>query len=218
MNKMMEHNGKFINNNCTRRVKPTLLRDVKTEALLLFCRTALERYFEQLNDENILPFIGSKQETDYVYGTLKRLTQLLQECVVNVDYILDVVEHAGKDPKIFALWKKEAPLIEYYNTMAITVERCYEGEPAYLPEFMVSCVLSHWILEEKKSVSLYPFLADIDYLELIGVFESNRSEFIKNGECHIDKIYKISEQVVESLKRKKFKPQKTVLSRLQKRK
>ena len=36
------------NINCTARIKPSLLRDVKTEALLVFVRTALERYFEQI--------------------------------------------------------------------------------------------------------------------------------------------------------------------------
>lgn len=32
---------------CKNRIKPLLLRDVKTEALLVFVRTTLEDYFNQ---------------------------------------------------------------------------------------------------------------------------------------------------------------------------
>ena len=36
-------------NNCKNRVKPKLLREQKTEALLVFIRTTLEQYFKDLH-------------------------------------------------------------------------------------------------------------------------------------------------------------------------
>ena len=37
-----------LNTNCKNRIKPKLIRDVKTEALLVFARTALERFFAKM--------------------------------------------------------------------------------------------------------------------------------------------------------------------------
>ena len=34
---------------CSNRIKPKLLRDIKTEALLAFIRTTLEEYFKELD-------------------------------------------------------------------------------------------------------------------------------------------------------------------------
>lgn len=197
-------NEKFINYYCTSRIKPTLLRDVKTEALLVFVRTALERYFIQLKEAGYRPVVGSDEDTDYIYSTLQFILQKLQESVVNVDYILELTSKAHQDKFFELLYYKEKPLIDYYNVLAMTIEKQYNGSKAYLPEFMVICCLSNWILEEEKSVSLYPFLENIDWLELISRFELNAKEFEKNGECHISKIHEISFHVVVKLKQKKF--------------
>ena len=35
---------------CKNRVKPKLLRDIKTEALLVFIRTTLEQSFQQIDN------------------------------------------------------------------------------------------------------------------------------------------------------------------------
>lgn len=197
-------NQKFINEYCTDRIKPTLLRDVKTEALLVFVRTALERYFIQLKEAGFRPAVGSDEDTEYIYSTLQLLLQNLQTSVVNVDYILELTSKAHQEKFFELLYYKEKPLIDYYNALAISIEEQYSDSKAYLPEFMVICCLSNWILEEEKSVSLYPFLENIDWLELIGRFELNAKEFEKNGECHISKIHEISFNVINKLKQKKF--------------
>lgn len=197
-------NEKLINDYCTSRIKPSLLRDVKTEALLVFVRTALERYFTQLKEAGFRPVVGSDEDTEYIYTTLNYILQNLQKHVVNVDYILELTSKAHKEKFLELLYYKEKPLIDYYNVLAMTIEKQYNGSKAYIPEFMVVCCLSNWILEEEKSVRFYPFLEDIDWLELIGRFELNAKEFEKNGECHISKVHEISFQVVKKLKEKKF--------------
>ncbi len=195
---------KFINNNCTDRVKPTLLRDVKTEALLVFVRTALERYFSQLKEAGFRPVVGSDEDTEYIYSTLQEILLNLQRYVVNVDYILELTSKAHENKILQTLYYKEMPLIDYYNVLAITIEEQYKDSQAYLPEFMVVCCLSNWILEEEKSVFLYPFLENIDWLELISRFELNAKEFDRNGECQISRIHEISFHVIKRLKEKKF--------------
>lgn len=195
----------LVDNNCKNRIKPRLLRDVKTEALLVFARTALERYFARIDENGFQPIVGTDDDTVYVYDTLRSLTDNLQKCVVNADYLINLVQSAEKYPELKKQAKYEEPLIRYYDVMAKKVADFYTGKPAYLPEFLVICVLSHWILEEEKSTTLYPFLEEIDFLTLISKFESNRQHFEKNNECTISEIHEISLIIIEKLKNKKYK-------------
>lgn len=203
----------FINDNCTNRIKPLLLRDVKTEALLVFTRTALERYFTKLDESNIEPVIGTNEETTYVYSTLRKLLVQLQECVVNVDYLINLVQFTKKYPKLKALIEKEQPLIAYYDVMAQKVSSHYEEKPAYLAEFLVISVIAEWILGEEKSTHLYPFLNEIDFLELIAKFENNRKYCYIDDKCKITEIQELSFKIVEKLKNFHFKVSKNRISK-----
>lgn len=195
----------FLKDNCKNRVKPTILRDVKTEALLVFARTALERYFYQVEESACDLSVGMKADTEYVYDTLKGLRDKLQECVVNVDYLITLAKYANKYPHLKKLAKYEEPLKEYYNAMAQKVVSHFSDKPSFIPEFLVICILSHWILEEEKSVHLYPFLKEIDFSLLIDKFETNREYFEQNNEGIIEDMHNVSVSIVEKLKEKKYK-------------
>ncbi len=210
--------NKLINDNCKNRIKPILLVDVKTEALLVFARTALERYFAQIDEVKYKATVGTDSDTDYVYNTLRKLLANLQDSVVNVDYFLKLVQESKKSAKLKELAKCEDPLINYYDAMAESVAKYYKNKSAYLPEFLIICVLSHWILEEEKSIKLYPFLKDIDFLELMSKFEENRKYFEKNDGCTIKEIHEISSIIVEKLKAYKYKANKTRTSKTRKKK
>ena len=47
---------------CKNRIKPLLLRDVKTEALLVFVRTTLEDYFNQINKSGYYFQLGNEND------------------------------------------------------------------------------------------------------------------------------------------------------------
>ncbi len=195
----------FLKDNCKNRIKPTILRDVKTEALLVFARTALERYFNQIQENGCHPIIGTQEDTAYVYDTLRELRDKLQECVVNVDYLLTLAKYGDKYPHLKNLAKYEEPLRDYYNAMAQKVVSHFSDKPSFIPEFLVICVLSHWVLEEEKSVHLYPFLKEIDFSLLIDKFEINREYFEQNNDGIIADMHNISVSIVEKLKAKKYK-------------
>ncbi len=201
---------KRIDKPSANRVKPTFLRDVKTEALLVFARTGLERYFAQIDEAGCRPLIGTAEDTAYVYDTLGSLLLNLQASVVDAAYVQTLASQASTDPHLFLQYRQEKPLIEYYNVLVDAVSHHYKNDPLYLPDFLVVCALSIWILEEEKSVHHYPFLQGIDWLELIGRFELNRQEFEKEGECLLSKIHDFSYQLIQRLKKKKLKikPQK----------
>lgn len=210
--------NQLINDNCKNRIKPILPIDVKTEALLVFTRTALERYFEQIDEAEFKPTVGTDADTIYVYDTLRKLLADLQDSVVNVNYFMRLVQESKKSPKLKELAKYEDPLINYYDAMAEEVARYYAKKTAYLPEYLIICVLAHWILEEEKSINLYPFLKDIDFLDLMSKFETDRKSFERDGVCIISEIHDVSFRIVEKLKNKKYKVDKQRVSKSRKRK
>jgi len=210
--------NKLINDNCKHRIKPVLLVDVKTEAILVFSRTALERYFARIDEVKFEATVGTDSDTKYVYDTLRELLVNLQDSVVNVDYFIKLVQESKKSAILKELAKCEDPLISYYDVMAEVVAKYYNEKSAYLPEFLVICVLSHWILEEEKSIKLYPFLKDIDFLELTSKFEENRKYFEKADGCTINELYEVSSLIIEKLKNYKYKVNKNRISKTRKRK
>ncbi len=208
----------FISNNCRNRVRPTMLRDVKTEALLVFCRTALERYFAKIDEAEYKATVGTDADTTYVYETLRDLLANLQDSVVNVDYFLDLVGLSKQHSMFRQLAKSEEPLINYYDVMAKVIRDHYEDKPAYLPEFLVVCVLDNWIAGEERSIELYPFLKNIDFLELMSKFEENRKYFEKEDECMVKELHQLSDKVTLNLKSYKYKANKTRISKTRKKK
>ncbi len=208
----------FVSNNCANRIKPSLLRDVKTEALLVFARTALERYFAQLEQANGGNVSETDEEALYVYNTLKAFLTQLQECVVNVDYLISLVQGSNRFPELRVLKKQEEPLMAYYDIMAQRVRSHYDGEFVYLPVFLVVCVLAEWVLGEEKSTHVYPFLNEMDFLELIGKFEEKRSCFYHDDTCKISEIHELSFKIVETLKNYKYKANKSRVSKTRKKK
>ena len=210
--------NKLINDNCKNRIKPVVLMDVKTEALLVFARTALERYFTQIDNTEYKPTVGTDNDTKYVYNTLRKLLVDLQDTVVNVDYFIKLTEESKKYPQLRELAKYEDPLISYYDVMADEVARFYAKKPAYLPEYLIICTLAHWIFEEEKSINLYPFLKDIDFLDLMSKFEMDRKDFEIDNLCVISDIHDVSFKIIEKLKNKKYKVNAKRVSKTRKRK
>lgn len=104
-------------NNCKNRIKPKLLREVKTEALLVFIRTTLENYFEKVEKEEIVFTIGDDEENLYVSAVLKELLANLQECVVDSNYLQRVMANINKNGMMQKLAKQEESLMVYYDSL-----------------------------------------------------------------------------------------------------
>ena len=110
---------------CKNRVKPKLLRDVKTEALLVFIRTTLEHSFYQIDNDSEYSFIlGNEEDNQYVYSTLKNLLIQLEDTVINSSYLRSLIENSHKNATLKILAKKEEPLMVYYDSLVKTIEVC----------------------------------------------------------------------------------------------
>jgi hypothetical protein len=110
-----------IEDYCQSRIKPQLIRDVKTEAILVFARTILERFFKKIDNKEMQIALDEDNDTNYVYTTLTNLLKDLEQSVVSVDYLIELTYNASKYPQILELQKirkQEEPLILYYDTLA----------------------------------------------------------------------------------------------------
>ncbi|WP_108061583.1 hypothetical protein [Poseidonibacter lekithochrous] len=205
-----------LNTNCKNRIKPKLIRDVKTEALLVFARTALERFFAK--NENVeLMKIGSIEDTKKIYKSLWDLKEKLEDVVVNVEYLLNLVQTAKRYAPLKKLAKYEEPLITYYDAMAKRIEFHIPKERVFMPEFLVLCTLSHWVIEEEKSVTLYPFLKDFDFLSLIEKYEVAALDKNEDKKNIVD-IHRVSTDLIETLKKTKYKFNKDRVSKTRRKK
>jgi hypothetical protein len=205
-----------LDNNCKNRIKPSMIRDVKTEALLVFARTALERFFKRLDEKQLQPLVGNDANSEYIYDTLRELLYKLQECVVNVDYLIELIQYAKKYPSLKKYAKSEEPLITYYDAMAKRMEHFFPSKTTFMPEFIVICTLSYWIQEEQKSIVLYKFLQDVDYNTLIEKFELYGQTLEDENKTLIIDMHKVSLDIVQTLQATKYKVNRTRVSKTRK--
>lgn len=194
---------------CKNRIKPLLLRDVKTEALLVFIRTTLEDYFKQIENSSYYFELGSKEDNQFVFNELKKLLEKLQDTVINSSYLRSLIENAPKHQSLKALAKKEEPLMVYYDSLVKTIERLLTNGSSWIPELIVISLLSEWIIEEEKSTYFYPFLKDLDYIDLINRYDNAKIGLDKDKKEIMLNMYKISSTLIEKLKNTKYKVSKS---------
>lgn len=204
--------GEFLiignNMSCPRnRIKPKLLREMKTEAILVFVRTTLEESFKQIETNGYQFSFNKEEDNEFVYGALKSLLLNLQECVVNSTYIRSLIANAHKNPTLKMVCKKEEPLITYYDSIIKTLETNLANGEKWIPELVVLCIISEWILEEEKSVYLYPFLEHLDYIELISKYDLIKKEVDDEKKEIISNMYILSSKIITKLKNTKYKVQ-----------
>jgi len=194
-----------IISNSKNRIKPKLLREQKTEALLVFIRTTLEQTFNEIKEKDSYTQIGSPEDTKYIYDILETLNNQLKECVVNTSYLQSIISNIDKSPFFKALAKKEEPLMTYYDAIVKSITKNLPSGTLWMPELMVIALLSQWILEEEKSVYLYPFLKDIDYLKVMDRFDKAKLDETKDKKDVVMNMYKLSTKLIDSLKASTYK-------------
>ena len=193
------------NMTCKNRVKPKLLRDIKTEALLVFIRTTLEQSFQQIDNVGYNFRLGNDEDNEVVYSSLKALLEQLQDTVINSTYLRSLIENAHKNATLKLLAKKEEPLMIYYDTLVKTIEVCLPNGSSWIPELVVVSLLSEWIIEEEKTAYFYPYLKDMNYLDLINRYDNSKKDLDNEKKEIIMNMYKLSSKLIEKLKKVEYK-------------
>ena len=190
---------------CKNRVKPKLLRDIKTEALLVFIRTTLEQSFYQIDNIGYSFELGNDKDKELVYSSLKKLLEQLQDTVINSTYLRSLIENSHKNATLKLLAKKEEPLMIYYDTLIKTIEVCLPNGSSWIPELVVISLLSEWIIEEEKTAYFYPYLKDMNYLDLINRYDNSKKDLDNEKKDIMMDMYKLSSKLIEKLKKVEYK-------------
>jgi len=209
-------------NNCPNRIKPTQLREQKTEALLIFIRTTLEQYFKDIDNDKVHFKIGSDEDNKELEDTLRTLLTKLQDCVVNSSYIRSIIATAHISKSMSLIAKKEEPVMVYYDAIVNQIQISLLQGQNWIPEQLVLCLLSEWILEEEKSTILYPFLNDVNYLELFNRYDSVRIQAKEDKDWNkttaIMNMYKVGNELIQRLKDTTYKINTKRISKTRKKK
>ena len=190
---------------CKNRIKPKLLRDIKTEALLVFIRTTLEQSFYQIDNIGYSFELGNDKDKELVYSSLKKLLEQLQDTVINSTYLRSLIENSHKNATLKLLAKKEEPLMIYYDTLIKTIEVCLPNGSSWIPELVVISLLSEWIIEEEKTAYFYPYLKDMNYLDLINRYDNSKKDLDNEKKDIMMDMYKLSSKLIEKKKKVEYK-------------
>lgn len=190
--------------NLNPQIKIKLLRDIKTDALLIYVKTVLEELLENIKTNKYNIDLGNEKLNKEIEENIKNLNSHLSKTIINA-YELKAFM-AYQQTKNNRLLPNDEALIYYYNSIVQQIETLLSPGELWIPEQIILSLLSEWILEEEKSTEFYPFLNDFNYLELLSFYEfarnNEKNQLLKEN---ITKMYKISSSMIKKLKNIKYK-------------
>ncbi len=161
-------------------IKVKLLRDIKTDALLIYIRSVLEEILAKIDKNEYTINLGYTEFNEEIKENILFLLSKLQQSVLNANELKSIIVTEQKKRNNKRLLPDDEALILYYNTLVRQIESVLNDGEQWIPEQVIFALLSEWIIEEKKSTYFYPFLNEIDYLKLLGYYEQIAKEELEN--------------------------------------
>lgn len=194
-----------------------LLRDIKTDALLIYIKTVIEELLENIENEKYKIDLGFEEFNKEIEKNIIELNTKLDKTIINAYELKSFMAYQQLKQSNHKLLPNDEALVFYYNTIVKQIEtQLVEGE-LWIPEQIVLALLSEWVLEEEKSTIFYTFLNDFDYLKLLAFYEKARNnEKNSNLKQNIIKMYQISSSMIKKLKYSKYKINSTRKSKMRK--
>ncbi|PUE64425.1 hypothetical protein [Arcobacter caeni] len=183
-----------------------LLRDIKTDALLIYIKTVIEELLENIKTNNYKIDLGFEEFNKEIEKNIIELNEQLDKTIINAYELKSFMAYQQARQTNHKLLPNDEALVFYYNTIVKQIETyLLEGE-LWIPEQIILALLSEWILEEEKSTIFYSFLNNFDYIKLLGYYEVARNnEKNINLKNNILKMYQISSSMIKRLKNSKYK-------------
>lgn len=184
-------------------MKISSLRNIKTQALLVYLKTICSEYFEEKDYKLDL---GVTLYNNEIKDAINFLSSNFSVTIWDVNELCEFI-------KIFHIRNSQIDLpytykalVFYYNALINEFEANFRSGDKLIPEIIIFSLLSEWIFEEEKSIAEYSFLKEIDYVKLLGYFELARNNEKKEELRQSVKImYMSSSKAIKKLKNSKFK-------------
>ena len=188
------------------QIKIKLLRDIKTDALLIYIKTVIEELLENIKKGSYKIDLGNDEFNLEIEENIKILNSHLSKTIINAYELKAFMSYSQIKTKNSKLLPNDEALVFYYNSIVKQIETSLQEGDIWIPEQIILSLLSEWILEENKSLTLYPFLNDIDYLKLLSHYENARNNEKKNSlRENVIEMYKISSSMIKRLKNSKYR-------------
>ena len=188
------------------QIKLKLLRDFKTDALLIYIKTVIEELLENIKNNTYKIDLGNDEFNLEIEENIKILNSHLSKTIINAYELKAFMSYSQIKTKNSKLLPNDEALVFYYNSIVKQIETSLQEGDIWIPEQIILSLLSEWILEENKSLTLYPFLNDIDYLKLLSHYENARNNEKKNSlRENVIEMYKISSSMIKRLKNSKYR-------------
>lgn len=183
-----------------------LLRDIKTDALLIYIKTVIEELLENIKNEKYKIDLGFENFNKEIEKNIIELNTKLDKTIINAYELKSFMAYQQTKQVNNKLLPNDEALVFYYNTIVKQIETQLKEGELWIPEQIILALLSEWVLEEEKSTIFYTFLNDFDYLKLLGYYEIARNnEKNINLKDNIIKMYQISSLMIKRLKNSKYK-------------
>ena len=183
-----------------------LLRDIKTDALLIYIKTVIEELLENIKNETYKVDLGYENFNKEIEENIIELNIKLDKTIINAYELKSFMAYQQMKQTNHKLLPNDEVLVFYYNTIVKQIETQLKEGELWIPEQIVLALLSEWVLEEEKSTIFYTFLNDFDYLRLLSYYETARNnEKNINLRENIIRMYQISSSMIKRLKNSKYK-------------
>ena len=203
--------------NLNPQIKIKLLRDIKTDALLIYIKTVVEELLENIKKNDYKIDLGYEDFNKEIEENIKKLNNELSLTIINAYELKAFISYQQFKNKNNKLLPNDEALVFYYNALVKQIESHLIEGALWIPEQIILSLLSEWILEEEKCIDFYPFLKNFDYLKLLSFYEIARNnEQNPHLRENITKMYKISSSMIDKLKNSKYKINTTRKSKVRK--
>ena len=183
-----------------------LLRDIKTDALLIYIKTVIEELLENIKNETYKIDLGYENFNKKIEENIIELNIKLDKTIINAYELKSFMAYQQMKQTNHKLLPNDEALVFHYNTIVKQIETQLKEGELWIPEQIVLALLCEWVLEEEKSTIFYTFLNDFDYLRLLSYYETARNnEKNINLRENIIRMYQISSSMIKRLKNSKYK-------------
>ena len=173
-----------------------LLRDIKTDALLIYIKTVIEEVLENIKNETYKIDLGYENFNKKIEENIIELNIKLDKTIINAYELKSFMAYQQMKQTNHKLLPNDEALVFYYNTIVKQIETQLKEGELWIPEQIILALLSEWVLEEEKSTIFYTFLNDFDYLRLLSYYETTRNN---------EKDINLKENIIKRLKNSKYK-------------
>lgn len=187
-------------------IRVKLLRDYKTDALLIYIKTMLDEILQNISNQTYEISLGFKEFNKDILKNIKFLSNNLNQILIDINQLKLILKHKQDKYPDNRLPPADEALIYYFNNIIKEVEFNLKDGDLWIPEQVIFSLLSEWLIEEEKSADLYPFLNEVDYTKLLSYYEIARNHDVDVvfKEKTIDMFY-ISNCIIKKLKESKYK-------------